>query len=62
MLLFFFTQYMIIDTMCFFVDIYSLSITPMVLIIQNFQCNESVTYTTHGGFEFLDNLEPLLQR
>ena len=26
------------------------------------QCNESITYTTHGGFEFLDNLEPLLQR
>merc|ERR1719494_554897 len=29
---------------------------------KRFQCNESITYTTHGGFEFLDNLEPLLQR
>ena len=28
----------------------------------DFQCNESITYTTHGGYEFLDNLEPLLQR
>jgi len=29
---------------------------------KQFQCNESITYTTHGGYEFLDNLEPLLQR
>jgi len=27
-----------------------------------FQCNETVTYTTHGDFTFLDNLEPLLHR
>ncbi|KAJ8734665.1 hypothetical protein PYW08_013915 [Mythimna loreyi] len=25
-------------------------------------CHESITYTTHGGFEFLDNLLPLLER
>jgi len=29
---------------------------------KKFQCNESVTYTTHGDFTFLDNLEPLLKR
>jgi len=29
---------------------------------KQFQCNESITYTTHGGYEFLDNLEPLLKR
>jgi len=29
---------------------------------KEFQCNESITYTTHGGYEFLTNLEPLLQR
>jgi len=29
---------------------------------KHFQCNESITYTTHGGFEFFDNLEPLLHR
>ena len=27
-----------------------------------FNCNESLTYTTHGDFSFLDNLEPLLAR
>lgn len=27
-----------------------------------FQCHESVTYTTHVDFTFLDNLEPLLLR
>jgi len=27
-----------------------------------FSCNESITYTTHGDFTFLDNLEPLLER
>ena len=27
-----------------------------------FNCNESMTYTTHGDFSFLDNLEPLLER
>ena len=26
------------------------------------RCNESITYTTHGDFTFLDNLEPLLER
>lgn len=25
-------------------------------------CHETITYTTHGGFEFLDNLLPLLER
>lgn len=25
-------------------------------------CNETITYTTHGDFTFLDNLEPLLER
>ncbi|XP_021198369.2 beta-1,4-glucuronyltransferase 1 [Helicoverpa armigera] len=25
-------------------------------------CHESITYTTHGGFEFLDNLLPLVER
>ena len=27
-----------------------------------FNCNETMTYTTHGDFTFLDNLEPLLER
>lgn len=27
-----------------------------------FNCNETITYTTHGDFSFLDNLEPLLAR
>jgi len=27
-----------------------------------FRCNESITYSTHGDFTFLDNLEPLLER
>ena len=27
-----------------------------------FTCNESITFTTHGGFEFLDNLVPLAER
>jgi hypothetical protein len=26
------------------------------------RCNETVTYTTHGEFTFLHNLEPLLKR
>jgi len=26
-----------------------------------FNCNETITYTTHGDFTFLDNLEPLLE-
>lgn len=26
------------------------------------QCHESVTYTTHAGFEFLDNVQPLVER
>lgn len=26
------------------------------------QCQESVTYTTHAGFEFLDNVLPLVER
>lgn len=25
-------------------------------------CHESITYTTHAGFEFLDNVEPLVER
>lgn len=25
-------------------------------------CHETITYTTHGGFEFLDNLLPLIER
>lgn len=29
---------------------------------KRFRCNESITYTTHGDFTFLDNLEPLLER
>ena len=29
---------------------------------KQFNCNESITYTTHGDFTFLDNLEPLLER
>jgi len=27
-----------------------------------FACDESITYTTHADFTFLDNLEPLLDR
>ena len=27
-----------------------------------FNCNETITYTTHGDYTFLDNLEPLLKR
>lgn len=27
-----------------------------------FRCDESITYTTHADFTFLDNLEPLLNR
>lgn len=26
------------------------------------QCQESITYTTHAGFEFLDNVLPLVER
>jgi len=29
---------------------------------KHFNCNQSITYTTHGDFTFLDNLEPLLDR
>ena len=29
---------------------------------RQFNCEESITYTTHGQFTFLDNLEPLLER
>ena len=29
---------------------------------RTFNCDESITYTTHGQFTFLDNLEPLLER
>ena len=29
---------------------------------RQFKCDESITYTTHGQFTFLDNLEPLLER
>ena len=29
---------------------------------RQFNCDESITYTTHGEFRFLDNLEPLLER
>ena len=29
---------------------------------REFNCNETITYTTHGDFTFLDNLEPLLER
>ena len=29
---------------------------------RRFDCNETITYTTHGDFTFLDNLEPLLER
>lgn len=28
----------------------------------NIMCHESVTYTTHAGFEFLDNVLPLVER
>lgn len=27
-----------------------------------YRCDESITYTTHADFTFLDNLEPLLDR
>ncbi|CAH0553654.1 unnamed protein product [Brassicogethes aeneus] len=27
-----------------------------------FHCHESITYTTHGDFQFLDNLPPLVER
>lgn len=30
--------------------------------IRHFQCHESITFTTHGDFKFLDNLVPLLKR
>ena len=29
---------------------------------KHYNCNETITYTTHGDFTFLDNLEPLLER
>ena len=29
---------------------------------KKFRCNETITYTTHGEFTFLHNLEPLLKR
>ena len=29
---------------------------------RQFNCDETITYTTHGQFTFLDNLEPLLER
>ena len=29
---------------------------------KDFQCNETMTYTTHSDFTFFDNLEPLLER
>ena len=29
---------------------------------RQFNCDESITYTTHGEFRFLENLEPLLER
>eukprot|EP00090_Calanus_glacialis_P024135 TRINITY_DN3746_c0_g1_i1.p1 TRINITY_DN3746_c0_g1~~TRINITY_DN3746_c0_g1_i1.p1 ORF type:complete len:469 (-),score=132.26 TRINITY_DN3746_c0_g1_i1:129-1535(-) len=29
---------------------------------KQFNCNQTITYTTHGDFTFLDNLEPLLDR
>lgn len=29
---------------------------------KQFDCNQTITYTTHGDFTFLDNLEPLLDR
>eukprot|EP00092_Neocalanus_flemingeri_P033251 GFUD01036158.1.p1 GENE.GFUD01036158.1~~GFUD01036158.1.p1 ORF type:complete len:478 (-),score=118.43 GFUD01036158.1:172-1605(-) len=29
---------------------------------KHFHCNQTITYTTHGDFTFLDNLEPLLDR
>ena len=28
----------------------------------SFRCNETITFTTHGDFTFLDNLEPLTDR
>ena len=33
-----------------------------VRAVRRFDCNASITYTTHGDFTFLDNLEPLLER
>ena len=29
---------------------------------KKFRCNETLTYTTHGEYTFLHNLEPLLKR
>ena len=29
---------------------------------RSFACNESITYTTHGEFRYLDNLVPLVER
>lgn len=29
---------------------------------RSFHCSESITYTTHADYSFLDNLEPLLER
>ena len=29
---------------------------------RTFRCNETITYTTHGEYTFLHNLEPLLKR
>jgi hypothetical protein len=34
----------------------------LMLMLLLVRCNESITYTTHGDFTFLDNLEPLLER
>ncbi|XP_045110967.1 uncharacterized protein LOC123504487 isoform X2 [Portunus trituberculatus] len=30
--------------------------------VMSFRCDESITYTTHGDYTFLDNLEPLTSR
>ena len=29
---------------------------------KKFQCLESITFTTHGEFQYMDNLIPLLQK
>lgn len=29
---------------------------------EKFKCYETITYTTHGDYTFLDNIPPLLER
>ncbi|KAG8227482.1 hypothetical protein J437_LFUL002371 [Ladona fulva] len=37
-------------------------LSDYVIATKRFSCDESVTYTTHGDFTFLDNLVPLVEK